>query len=280
MSWYQGKRVLLIGGSKGIGKAAAIEAVIQGASVVVAARGREDLEDTVAAMKAANSAVAAGFVQMDVTDETSVQAAVADAISQLGGIDVLICNSGASRPGLVHELPIDDFQRQLELNYLGHVRVVKAVLPHMYERGSGDVCLVSSMAGIFTVYGYAAYSGSKFAILGFAEALRQEAMLEGVRVTVHLPPSTETPGYETENEMKPPYLRIMEDESSLNSVYDAPTVARHLLRTVEKGTFHSYLGFNSWLQYFASRTLPGTARWLADGELRAAIKKAQKRGNA
>lgn len=280
MGWYQGKRVLLIGGSKGIGQAAAIEAVTQGADVVVAARGKEALEETVAAMKQANSAVKAGFVQMDATDDASVKDAVNGAIEQLGGVDVLICNAGGSRPGLVHELSEEDFRWQLELNYLGHVRAVKAVLPHMYERGSGDICLVSSMAGIFTVYGYAAYSGSKFAILGFAEALRQEAMLEGVRVTVHLPPSTETPGYETETALKPPYLRIMEDESSLNSVYDAPAVAKHLLKTVEKGTFHSYLGFNSWLQYFASRNLPGIARWMADGELRSAIKKAKARGEA
>ena len=136
------------------------------------------------------------------------------------------------------------------------------------------------MAGIFTVYGYAAYSASKFAILGFAEALRQEAMLDGIRVTVHLPPTTETPGYETENLTKPPYLRIMEDESSFNSVYAAEPVAAHLLDSVERGRFHNYLGFNSWLQYFMGRSLPGTTRWIADGELRAAIKKAKQRGEA
>lgn len=278
MSWYRSKKVFLVGGTKGIGRAAALQLASAGAHVVVGARGQQGLDDTVAAMRAAGSGTTLDAVQVDVTDAASVTTACERAWTLLDGVDVLIINSGASAPGLVVEQDEAVFQQQLDLNYLGHVRCVQAMLPRMYERGSGHICVVSSMAAFVPVYGYAAYSASKIAVVAFAECVRQEAMLHGVTVTAHMPPTTDTPGLAAENEVKPTYLRIMEDESMFNSTNTAEDVAAHLLDSISRGRVHGYMGFVSWLMYFMSHHFPRTARWLADGELKTAIKKAQKRG--
>ncbi|MCO4773993.1 MAG: SDR family NAD(P)-dependent oxidoreductase, partial [Deltaproteobacteria bacterium] len=214
MGFYSGKNVVITGGSSGIGKAVALELAERGANVVVTARGQAKLEETVAELRALKPGQTFGFAAFDVVDEAAVRTGIDGAIEQLGHIDVLICNSGYAKCGTVWELESGDFRRLFEVNCLGHVHVVQAAVPHMRERGQGDICLLSSTLGFFSVYGYGAYSASKYAISGVAEALRQELMLDGVHVKLFFPPTTETPGLEKENEDKPPIVWAVEDENS------------------------------------------------------------------
>ncbi|MBW1879473.1 MAG: SDR family NAD(P)-dependent oxidoreductase [Deltaproteobacteria bacterium] len=274
MSWYQGKKVFITGGSVGIGRATAVQLAREGASVMVAARGQERLDEAVEAMQAAGGeGQVFGSVVVDVTDPVAVEKAAATVLETLKGLDVLICNSGYAQTGITETMGLEHYQKLLDVNYLGHVHTIRAFLPHFIAQGHGDISLVSSLLGGMSTWGYGAYAASKHAIVGFAEALRQEMMLHGVRVTVVYPSTTDTPGLARENQDKHPILWTLEADTSFNAVYTPEYVAKALLRAIQRGRFHNAAGFFTWLILFMYRAFPRVARWMADGELATAAKK-------
>jgi len=278
MKGYINKRVLISGGSKGIGRALAVQLASAGAHVMVTARGQAALDETVEAMRAVAAADRVlGSVSMDVTDSEAVAQGCAQAIERLGGLDVVVCNTGAAQTGAVADVTPESFEQMMQLNFLGHVRVVQAVQGALAEQGSGHICLVSSMLGFLGLYGYSAYSASKFAIVGFAQALRQEMALSGVGVSVFYPPTTETPGLEEENKSKPPVVWALESDSGWNKIYTSEQVAHGILRHIRTGRFEGVIGADSKLIYGLARYLPGLTRYFADQDLKKAFNKVTKR---
>lgn len=276
---FAGKKVFITGGSAGLGKELALQLARQGASVVVCARRQGPLDETVEELRAAGgTGQVFGSAAADVSDRAAVFAAAQSAIAQLGGIDVVIANSGFAECKPVAEADEAHFRKLMDVNYFGHVNTVQAFLPTFMEQKSGKIVLVSSMLAVLSVWGYAGYSASKFAIKGFAEALRQEMLLYGVDVKLYLPPTTDTPGLATENASKPPITLEMESESALNATHPADKVASRLLAWAEKGKFLGYATWDSWLQYTAARHLPNVTLKLADQEMYGAIKRLEKKG--
>lgn len=278
MDWYKGKRVFITGGSAGIGRAAALQAVRWGAHVYVAARGQARLDETLAELKsAAAEGQTVGAVRLDVTDRPEVTQVAQQVLDGLGGLDVLVCNSGYAHTGWAHEVPDADFDDLMTTNYLGHVNVVRAFLPHFRQQRSGDIMLVSSLIAIVPMLGYTAYAGSKAALTGFGDSLRQELKFENVRVGVFYPPSTKTPGLERENEDKPAWVWEAESGTGWNKVYTAEEVGVSLLDAVRRGRFENVVGWDSKLFAFVFRHLPGFARWMWDGDVAKARDRVQKR---
>lgn len=270
MDW-KGKRVVVTGGSSGIGLALAKRVASQGASVAIVARNAEKLEAARAAIAgvAVHGAVALA-VPADVTDDDSVAAMAAQVLDTLGGVDVVVCNQGFARCAPVWSAPIEDYQRILDTNYLGHVRVVKAFVPALKAQGSGHVQLVTSMLGFMSFFGYGAYAASKFAIVGFAEALRQELLPFGVHVGVFYPPTTDTPGLAEENASKPALTWAIEGSSRK---FTAEQVADEILRGIARKRFTNMIGADSWFIYWASRWAPGLVRWILDRDLWGFVRK-------
>lgn len=274
------QRVFITGGSSGIGRALALALAQQGASVVVCARGQAALDDTVAALKAAGPFGTHGAVAADVSDAVAMKAAAAQALELLGGLDLLVCNSGYAQAGTIGELPDETFRRLMDVNYFGHVNTVRAFHAHFQAQGHGRIVLVSSVLAVLSVYGYGAYSASKFAITGFAQALRQEMLLHGVMVKLFLPPTTDTPGLKRENEDKPPLCLEMEMGSALNATHSPEKVAAAFLKWLPSSRFYGYATWDSWLQFFMAHHFPELTLILADGELRGAEKRIQKKAQA
>jgi short-subunit dehydrogenase len=131
------------------------------------------------------------------------------------------------------------------------------------------------MLGFFGTFGYSAYSASKYAIRGFAESIRHELLPHNIRVTLFYPPTTRTPGLDKENETKPKAVWAYESESGFNKTYEAEDVAAAILRSIMRGRFDNVVGFDSWLIHFMFSHFPRLARWLNDGELKKAVKKAE-----
>lgn len=190
--------VIVTGGSEGIGLAIAGAAVARGAVVSLVARRQAPL---VAA--AEQLGPSARWATADVSDRDALTRAVDDLVERSGPCDVLVANAGYSLPGRFWELPADEFRSEMEVNYLGAVNAVGAVLASMRERRRGHLCFVSSTAGLLGVYGFSAYSPTKFALRGLAESLRAELVADRVVVSVVYPPDTDTPGFTRENEVKP-----------------------------------------------------------------------------
>ena len=153
----------------------------------------------------------------------------------------------------------------LEVNYLGMVRVARAVLPGMRRAGAGHIVNVSSMLGFMGCYGYSAYAASKYAIAGFTECLRQELLPEGIRVSICYPPTTDTPGLAKENEVKPPETAAIEGSSR---TFTADEVAASLLAGVARGRFEILVGLDSALVWRLHRFAPWLLRWATDRILR------------
>jgi 3-dehydrosphinganine reductase len=270
VDFYEGKRVLVVGGSRGIGRALALLLARRGARVCVAARGVADLDRAAAELPA----VAAGphaAVAFDVTDAADVARARAGVLAGLGGLDVLVCGSGAARAAGVFDAAVEDYRRMLDVNYLGHVHVVRAFGPDLTRRPGGTICLVSSLAALMPIYGYAAYAASKAALAAFAECLRQEMKLHGVQVVVHYPPTTDTPGLVEENRTKPPAVWAIESQSGWNRIHTAERVAASIAATIERGRPLGLAGFDSRLLATVMRLAPGFFRRMTDAEVRKAV---------
>ena len=143
----KGKVVLVTGGSKGIGKAVAHLLAEEGAKVAICARGQIDLDRAVGDIaKSAGSGVFA--VAGDLTTESGVKKIVDATIGQFGRIDVLVNNAGAAPGGLLLDLTEEDWQKALQLKFMGYVRCMKAVIPYMLKQGRGRIDNVVGNDGV------------------------------------------------------------------------------------------------------------------------------------
>jgi 3-dehydrosphinganine reductase len=241
---YEGRLVLITGGSSGIGLALARLLAGEGARVWLLARHKEKLEAAVASLPTAKGQTH-GYVTADVTSWDRVHAAVRRIHEGPGVPDVLINAAGASHPAYLKETSLDIFRSMMELNYFGTVHTVQAALPAMVERGSGYIVNFSSMAGFMAVFGYAAYVPSKYAVRGFSDSLRVELKPAGIRVSVVFPPDTDTPGMENENKTKP-YETLEAFSSKLET---ADHVAHRILQSMKRGRYAILPGFEANLYY-------------------------------
>jgi len=123
-------------------------------------------------------------LEMDVTDDASMEAGVERIVAEAGGVDVLVNNAGYGSYGAVEDVPLDEARAQFEVNVFGAARLIQLVLPHMRERRSGTIVNVSSMGGkIYTPLG-GWYHGTKFALEALSDCLRLETAHFGIRVVV------------------------------------------------------------------------------------------------
>ncbi|TNF25191.1 MAG: SDR family NAD(P)-dependent oxidoreductase [Deltaproteobacteria bacterium] len=267
MDFYRGKRVYITGGSSGIGLAAAKTLASWGASVYISARGEERLAQALEEVKSA--AVGAhqkfGMVAHDVSDPAACEAAAAQVVAGMGGVDVLIANAGVAHPSRILETPPEVYERMMRINYFGTVHTTRAFLPHMFAQKGGSIGIVSSMLGFMGIYGYTAYAASKFAQVGFADSLRQELIDYGIKLTILYPPDTDTPQLVEENKIKPPETKAISGEVKTMS---AEAVAGCLLKGIAKGKYHVVPGTMGSFTRFMNRHAPWVVRWIIDGELK------------
>ncbi|MBN2284457.1 MAG: SDR family oxidoreductase [Deltaproteobacteria bacterium] len=251
-SFFRGKKVLITGGSSGIGLALAQNLSTQGCHIHLLARNRETLDSALEIIRSIqnNPSVHIGAVSADVRDPDSINEAI-DRMSRDAGLpDFVINSAGVSHPGCVQDLDLEIFRRTMDVNYHGTVHVTKAVLPGMIERGSGHIINISSVAGFLGVFGYTAYCASKFAVMGFSDTLRAEVKPLGIRVSVALPPDTETPMFVNAEALKPYVTKALSKNVKAMS---AESVAAIILRDIARGKYLILPGFETKMLYFLTR---------------------------
>ncbi len=150
----------------------------RGAIPILLARSEDKLKDTAAGIPGVF-----GLYACDVTDEEQVQNTFADILRVYGRIDVLLNNAGYGKFAAFTDMESREFDDMMDVNYMGIVRCTKAVVPHMLERGSGQIVNVASMAGKIGTARSVAYTATKHAVLGFTNALRQELRRQGIIVS-------------------------------------------------------------------------------------------------
>jgi clavulanate-9-aldehyde reducatase len=183
----QGRVAAVTGASSGIGEATVLALAQAGAGVALAAR-RADRLAAIAEQLDSPSLT----VEADITDEQQAREFIQRAHDELGGLHILVNNAGVMLLGPVAGADIEEWRRMISVNLLGLLYCTHAALPLMEQSGGGDIVNVSSVAGRRADAGAAVYNMTKFGVHAFSEALRQEALHAGIRVTTVAPGFVET----------------------------------------------------------------------------------------
>jgi len=151
---------------------------------------------------------------------------------------VLVVNQGVFVPQELERQGLDEVKFMLDVNLMGAFNMVKAALPAIKlqrrDRGPGSIALMSSQAGQVGVYGYTAYSASKFGLRGLGEALQQEVIADDIHVSLIFPPDTDTPGLVEETKKRPQLTSII---AASSGAMKADEVAKRALNGIKSGSF-------------------------------------------
>lgn len=190
MGQLDGRKALITGASRGIGRAIAEAFAAEGADLALLAT-RQDLLDAVAEQARALGRTC--FAQaVDLRDGAAVTAAVNAAKDALGGLDIVVNNAGITCDGLVLRHSEEDWQRVMDVNLTGAFRVTKAASRHLLKSKHGRVINLSSVVGLTGNAGQASYASSKAGLIGFTKSLAQELGSRGVAVNAIAPGFVET----------------------------------------------------------------------------------------
>ena len=214
-------RVVVTGGSSGIGLAVAEQMARRGALVALCGRSEQRLQHARRKLGRAHALVC------DVADDRSVKSMVREAVRKLGRVDVLVNCAGQGVRGPVRHTSVGDVSALIEVNYLGAVRVTLEVLPLLLRQETGTVVNVASVAGLYGVPDLGAYGASKAALAAFGQALRLEVGGAGIRIVNVYPDYTSTPFFAREKQVgaaRPPAVPFA----------SAAWVAARVVRAVER----------------------------------------------
>jgi len=187
MENLKGKKAIVTGGGKGLGKATAIAFAKEGIDVAITGRNEENLINTVTELK--SYGVDAIYELFDVGNHEEVKDGIERILHQFGSVDILVNNAGIAAFGSFLEMSPDKWNAIIQTNVMGMYYVTKEVLPYLITKNQGDIINVSSTAGITGNANTSAYSASKFAVIGMSEALMKEVRKNNIRVCT-LTPST------------------------------------------------------------------------------------------
>jgi NAD(P)-dependent dehydrogenase (short-subunit alcohol dehydrogenase family) len=177
------KRVWFVtGASKGLGLSLVKQLLNAGYQVAATSRKAKNIEDVIATHKENLLALT-----VDITNEESVNNAIAKTIAHFGQLDVVVNNAGYSIYGSVEALSNEEFRKTIDVNLFGTVNVIRAVMPHFRKQRSGYIFNISSVAGYKGFGNSPSYAAGKFAVIGLSEALAEEVKEFGVKVTVVAP---------------------------------------------------------------------------------------------
>lgn len=186
----RGARVLVTGASSGIGAALAQRLAREGATVGICARRADRLREVLA--RCQEHAPESRMWACDLADFDAVDRLAAQAVDELGGVDVLVNNAGIPKRKHVTQLDPTTVEAVMRVNYLSPVRLTLGLLPHMLERGTGRIVMMSSVAATLSSPGEAAYDASKAALSVFAEAMAVDLWDRGIRVHIVYPGVVDT----------------------------------------------------------------------------------------
>jgi len=224
-----GKRAIITGGSKGIGRAIVDEFLREGAAIATCARDGEALDALV------QSAVAAGYrifaKPADVTDAVQIRNFVKEAANELGGVDVLVNNAGAATPGGFFDVTDDQLEQDASVKQLSQIRFTREVVPHMIEAGEGRIVNINAVFGLYPDRRFFATSLNRAACVALTKTLAQELAGFSILVNSVNIGYVTTPQWKSIHEARAPqlseeeFLRSMVEEIPLGRFGDPEEVS-------------------------------------------------------
>ena len=203
--------IWITGASSGIGREVAKQYAAAGQDVCVSARGAESLEQLVAECVGMPGTVHS--FPADITDYEQIKSTFAQLCSAVGIPDLIILNAGTHSPNSVTDFDREQFQRIMDINFMGVVNCLQAVIPGCLERQQGHIAIVSSVAGYRGLPNASAYGASKAALINMCEALQPELAAQNVSLRLINPGFVRTPLTDL-NEFDMPFLMEVEDAAA------------------------------------------------------------------
>jgi len=242
-SFWRGKSVIVTGGSSGIGKAIATMAAGSGARLGLIARRPEPLEATADEIRRTDGVVVTA--PCNVADAVAMAEVIAALEATLGPVDIAIASAGIHREAW--PLHARTAREVIDVNVVGTINLVAAVLPGMLARGTGHLCGIASIAAVVGLPGNAAYCASKAAVVALLESLRLDCVPAGVGITTAFPGLVDTP-------------MITDDERAHAGVLSADDAARRILRAIERGRAEVWFPWGTATAAWLARGLPPAIR--------------------
>lgn len=262
-------RALITGGSSGIGFAVAEYLVVRGVHVTLIARDPDRLNRSrKRLLEKASSGTEVRILPLDITDRRAIEEVLGQVVAAGNTPDLLLNCAGMAYPDYFEGLDSTIFDQTIAVNLTGTWNVLKALVPAM-QPGS---CIVnfSSIVGFAGLFGYTAYSASKFAVIGLSEALRNELSIRGIRVSVICPPDTDTPQLEQENRTKPYETKAITGNAG---ILTPDQVASALFRGLRRKQFIIIPGTMGKLTYLVKRWAPGLLYRIIDSDAKKAYRR-------
>jgi NAD(P)-dependent dehydrogenase (short-subunit alcohol dehydrogenase family) len=192
MKRLENKVVFVTGGNSGIGKAACLEAAREGATVVVADLAKSDHAQTIQELIALDSQSI--FVPINVSDVTSVKAAIATTVEKFGRLDVAFNNAGIGAPySGIHDMPEEVWHKVIAINLTGQFYCVKYELQQFLKQGGGVIVNMSSLGGLKAEHGLVPYTAAKHGVLGITKNIAVQYATQNIRANAICPYYIETP---------------------------------------------------------------------------------------
>ncbi|MBT8370650.1 MAG: SDR family oxidoreductase [Deltaproteobacteria bacterium] len=270
---FKNKIAYIIGGSSGIGLATAKLLFEHGTKVIIFSRDEQKLVRAVTEIKKQPSGCQnnISWLQMDVSKRLMVDTVLDEAVNRYGIPDILINSAGRAYPHYFEDISYEQFEETIQINLYGIWHTTQKLVPLMKIQG-GYIVNVSSIAGLIGVFGLTDYCASKFAIIGFSEALRSELKPHNIMVSVLCPPDTDTPALEVENRTKPIETNAISENAGLMQPED---VAKALIKGMQKKQPLIIPGTQGKFSGLAKRLAPNLVEWVMDRS----IQKVQKSKN-
>ncbi len=270
------KLVFISGGSSGIGLAIAKAFAQQGNDVVIFARTIVKLEEAVTDIKQDASCLSMtksnmkiNFYSVDTTNNNDVKIVFEKAIAENGTPNILINCVGIAQPNYFENISFESFDKTIKTNLYSTWNVCSVVVPFMKKNG-GNIVNTSSIAGFLGVFGYTDYCMTKFGIIGFSEALKQELHQYNIKVQVLCPPDTDTLGLAEEEKTKPAETKAIGGKAKL---LKPEFVAAILFKEMKAKSFLIIPGFDGKMTRILKRFFPSLVDWI----MMKSIKKVQKK---
>lgn len=186
----KGKKALVTGGSRGLGKSIALHLAQEGVDVAITGTNEALLKEVVDVIT--SYGVNGTYAVFDVSDKYSVERGIETVAETLGGLNILINNAGSASFGSIMDMEVEAWEKMIQVNLLGAYYVAKFAIPHIVASGEGDILNVSSTAGLKGGANISAYSASKAGLIALSESMMQELRKKNVRVTTLLPSTIAT----------------------------------------------------------------------------------------
>lgn len=265
MSYFTNKIVWITGASSGIGESLTYELAKQGAKVIISARREEELKRVQNQAHPNGSSGRAGHsniyvLPLDLEAADTFPAKVQEAIGAFAQVDIMIHNGGISQRSKVKDTLPAVQRKVMEVDYFSYIELTRLLLPHLQQRKTGHVVVISSVMGKIGTPMRSAYAAAKHALHGFFDCLRAEVYNDNIQVTIIMPGYIKT--QVSLNAVTASGEKLNQLGKNIGHGYEAGKTAQQILNAIQKGKFEKYVGrpfSKEWLAIHLMRLFPTLA---------------------